>query len=121
LNHIQIDLNRTLGQVNRDIFGGFAEHWGAASTAESTNLGSPSPTRRAFAPTSSTRCSGCALPVIRYPAANLCRATAGGMASAGRGAPGADDLAWGALEPNVFGTNEFIAFCRALGASRIWP
>ncbi len=30
--------------------------------------------------------------------------------------PARVDLAWGAIEPNTFGTNEFVRFCRTVGA-----
>lgn len=117
MNHIQIDLNRTLGQVNRDIFGGFAEHLGRCIYGGIYEPGSPLADAQGFRTDVLDTLKRLRMPVIRYPGGNF---VSGYRWRDGVGPveerPARTDLAWGALEPNVFGTNEFIAFCRALGA-----
>jgi alpha-N-arabinofuranosidase len=57
------------------------------------------------------------LPLLRWPGGNF---VSGYHWEDGVGPiekrPTRPNLAWGAVEPNLFGTDEFIAFCRAVGA-----
>ena len=116
MNRINIDLSRTVGQINRHIFGGFAEHLGRCIYG-----GMYEPQSR-FADTNGFRTDvlealrGLNLSIIRYPGGNF----ASGYRWMDGVGPLAErkprtDLAWGSVEPNTFGTNEFITYCHALG------
>lgn len=116
MNHIQIDLNRTLGPVNRNIFGGFAEHLGRCIYGGIYEPGSPFADEDGLRTDVLDALRRLRMPVIRYPGGNF---VSGYRWRDGVGPreerPARTDLAWGALETNHFGTNEFITFCRKLG------
>ena len=107
-----------IGPVDPRVFGGFLEHIGRAVYDGVYEPGGPhGRRRRASAPTCSTRCGRLqhdrhALPRrqlrLRLPLAGRGRARA-------LGRPTVRDLAWQSLEPNPFGTDEFIALCRTMG------
>jgi alpha-L-arabinofuranosidase len=115
VNRIKIDLDRTLGTIDRNLFGGFVEHLGRciyggifdpeSSLADENGLRSD--VRDAL--------EQLRLSVVRYPGGNF---ASGYRWRDGVGPledrPTRADLAWGALESNRFGTNEFIRFCRTL-------
>ena len=117
LNRIKIDLDRTIGDLDRNVFGGFVEHLGrgvyggihdpASSQADASGLRTD--VRAAI--------EGLGVSNIRYPGGNF---ASGYRWRDGVGPiedrPTRVDLAWGALEPNTFGTNEFVRFCRTVGA-----
>ena len=115
MNRIKLDLDRTLGDIDRNIFGGFVEHLGRGiyggiyDPGASDVDGLRADVRAAV--------EGLGLTNVRYPGGNF---VSGYRWRDGVG-PVADrpvrrDLAWGAVEPNTFGTNEFIRFCRTIGA-----
>jgi alpha-L-arabinofuranosidase len=56
------------------------------------------------------------LPLLRWPGGNFVSAYhwADGVGPVER-RPTLPNYAWGAVEPNTFGTDEFVAFCRAVG------
>jgi alpha-N-arabinofuranosidase len=114
-NIIRLDPERTLGKIDRNIFGGFAEHLGRciyggiydpqSSLADADGL-------RLDVLDNLKRLN---MPVIRYPGGNF---VSGYRWRDGVGPreerPTRLDLAWHVLESNQFGTNEFIQFCRRL-------
>lgn len=57
------------------------------------------------------------IPVVRYPGGNFC-ATYHWLDGVGprSSRPARPELAWGNVEPNTFGTDEFMAWCAELGA-----
>ena len=115
MNQINIDPERTLGDIERNIFGGFAEQLGRciyggiydpdSSLADEDGLRSD--LRAALQRLN--------MPIVRYPGGNF---VSGYRWMDGIGPrqerPGRHDLAWNAVESNQFGTNEFIRFCRKL-------
>ena len=71
-------------------------------------------TRRLSAATCSSSCANLRRRSCAIPAATSSPATIGRTASArSKSRPMRMDLAWLSLEPNTFGTNEFIDWCRA--------
>jgi alpha-N-arabinofuranosidase len=115
VNRIKLDLDRTLGDIDRNIFGGFVEHLGRGiyggiydpGTSDSNGLRTD--VRAAV--------EGLGITNVRYPGGNFVsgyrwRDGVGPVAER----PVRADLAWGAVEPNTFGTNEFIRFCRTIGS-----
>jgi alpha-N-arabinofuranosidase len=117
LNEIKIDPERTTSNIDRNIFGGFAEHLGRCIYGGIYDPDS------AFADEHGLRTdvieSLCRLrlPVIRYPGGNF---ASGYRWMDGIGPPeermARTDLAWHAIDTNHFGTNEFIIFCRKLNS-----
>ncbi len=117
MNHIQIDVDRSLGPINRNIFGGFAEHLGRCIYGGIYDPGSPLSDANGLRTDVLDALRRLRIPVIRYPGGNF---VSGYRWRDGVGPVeervARTDLAWGALEPNTFGTNEFITFCRKIGA-----
>jgi len=52
MNRIKIDPERTSGSIDRNIFGGFAEHLGRCIYGGIYDPGSPWPTKTVYAPMS---------------------------------------------------------------------
>jgi alpha-L-arabinofuranosidase len=114
---IGLDLDRTVGTVDRRIFGGFIEHLGRCIYGGVFDPGRRWPTSAASGATSWTPCAPRGVPVLRWPGGNF---ASGYHWADGVGPPEARprrmELAWHAEESNRFGTDEFMAYCRALGA-----
>ena len=117
MNEIRIDLLRTLGDISPNLFGGFAEHLGRCIYGGIYEPGSPLADENGFRSDVMESLKRLSMPVIRYPGGNF---VSGYRWMDGIGPieerPARTDLAWHAEEPNHFGTNEFIQFCRAVNA-----
>jgi alpha-L-arabinofuranosidase len=117
MNRIGIDLRRRLGTVDRRIFGQFIEHLGRCIYGGIYDEGSPLSDARGFRRDVLDAVRPLRLPVLRWPGGNF---VSGYHWLDGVGPcdqrPRRTDLAWYAEEPNRFGTNEFIAYCREIGA-----
>ncbi|UCH26350.1 MAG: hypothetical protein JSV66_01485 [Trueperaceae bacterium] len=116
-NKISIDLERTLGQIDRNIFGGFAEHLGRHIYGGIYEPGSPLADDDGLRRDVLDAIRRLGMPVIRYPGGNF----VSGYRWRDAVGPQAErkarmELAWHDLEPNTFGTNEFIDFCRKVGS-----
>lgn len=117
LNRIKVDLDRTLGQIDPNLFGGFVEHLGRCvyggiydpASALADEHGLRSDLRAAIERLGPTN--------VRYPGGNF---ASGYRWRDGVGPlpdrPSRADLAWSAIDPNTFGTNEFVRFCRKIGS-----
>ncbi len=116
MNHIKIDLERRLGSIDRNIFGGFAEHLGRCIYNGIFEPASPLADAQGIRTDVLAALRRLRMPLIRYPGGNF---VSGYRWRDGVGPvearPARDDLAWGAIETNHFGTNEFISLCRKLG------
>ena len=115
MNRIKIDLDRISGNIDRNIFGGFAEHlgrciYGGLYEPDSTLSDEDGLRQDVLAALRRLR-----MPVIRYPGGNF---ASGYRWRDGIGPererPARTDLAWHAIDTNHFGTNEFVRFCRKL-------
>jgi alpha-N-arabinofuranosidase len=117
MNRIKIDLDRTLGSIDRNIFGGFVEHLGRCVYGGIFEPGSPLTDADGLRSDVLAELHRLRLANVRYPGGNF---VSGYRWRDGVGPvderPRRAELAWGAIEPNTFGTNEFVAFCRRLGA-----
>ncbi|MBZ0293090.1 MAG: alpha-N-arabinofuranosidase [Anaerolineae bacterium] len=115
-NKIKIDPERTLGQIDRNIFGGFAEHLGRCIYGGLYEPDSPHADQNGLRTDVIQALKRLQMPVIRYPGGNF---VSGYRWQDGVGPreerPARIDLAWHTIDTNHFGTNEFIQFCRALG------
>lgn len=117
MNHIKIDLDRQSGSIHPHIFGGFAEHLGRCLYGGVYEPGSPLADEQGFRQDVLKALRRLNMPIVRYPGGNF---VSGYRWMDGIGPiedrPARPDLAWGAVETNHFGTNEFIQFCRAISA-----
>ena len=114
---IGIDLNRRIGKVDRRIFGNFIEHLGRCIYGGIYEEGSPLSDAAGFRRDVLDAVRPLRVPILRWPGGNF---VSGYHWLDGVG-PAADrprrmELAWHAEESNRFGTNEFIQYCRAIGA-----
>ncbi|HSW57073.1 MAG TPA: alpha-L-arabinofuranosidase C-terminal domain-containing protein [Dehalococcoidales bacterium] len=117
MNQIGIDLRRILSTIDSNIFGGFAEHLGRCIYGGIYQPQTPQADRQGFRKDVLQALKLLQLSNIRYPGGNF---ASGYRWMDGIGPlekrPARLDLAWQTLEPNHFGTNEFIRFCRQLKA-----
>jgi alpha-L-arabinofuranosidase len=113
---IKIDPKRKLGHVDRKIYGNFIEHLGRCIYGGVFEEGSPLSDERGFRQDVLEAARGLRIPILRWPGGNF---VSGYHWTDGVGPPGQRprriELAWRGEEPNRFGTDEFITYCRALG------
>jgi alpha-N-arabinofuranosidase len=114
---VRIDLDRMLGRVDRRIFGAFIEHLGRCIYGGVYDPGSPRSDERGFRRDVLDAARALGVPLLRWPGGNFVSGYhwADGVGPAER-RPRRLEIAWHAEEPNTFGTNEFVAYCRELGA-----
>jgi alpha-N-arabinofuranosidase len=116
VNRIKVDPERTLGDIDPNIFGGFVEHLGRCVYGGVYDPKSPLADDHGLRSDVRAAIERLGPTVIRYPGGNF---ASGYRWRDGVGPvddrPVRRDLAWGALEPNTFGTNEFVRFCRTIG------
>jgi alpha-N-arabinofuranosidase len=117
LARIGIDLDRTLGTIDRRIFGGFIEHLGRCIYGGVFDPGSQRSDARGFRLDVLEAAKGLRIPILRWPGGNFVSGYhwADGIGPA-ESRPRRLEIAWHAEEPNTFGTDEFLAYCRELGA-----
>lgn len=113
---IKIDLDRRLGELDRRIFGGFIEHLGRCIYGGVFDEGSPLSDERSYRTDVIEALAPLRMPILRWPGGNF---VSGYHWTDGIGPrekrPNRMELAWHAEEPNRFGTDEFIEYCRTLG------
>src|SRR2546422_118714 len=114
---IGIDLERRIGTVDRRIFGQFIEHLGRCIYGGIYDEGSPLADARGFRTDVLDAVRPLRIPILRWPGGNF---VSGYHWLDGVGPrdkrPRRSELAWYAEESNRFGTDEFIEYCRVLGA-----
>jgi alpha-N-arabinofuranosidase len=115
MNRIKIDPQRVTGIIDRNIFGGFAEHLGRCIYGGIYEPGSHLADRQGFRKDVVGALRRLGIAIVRYPGGNFAsgyrwRDGVGPVSER----PARTDLAWNDIEPNHFGTNEFIEFCRRL-------
>jgi len=116
VSRIVIDPARTLGTIDRKVFGGFVEHLGRCIYGGLYEAGSPLSDERGFRTDVLALLRELRLGVLRWPGGNFVSNyhwTDGIGPRQDR--PRRPELAWGGEEPNTFGTDEFLAYCAALG------
>jgi alpha-N-arabinofuranosidase len=116
-NIIYINPLHSIGSIDRNVFGGFAEHLGRCIYGGMYEPGSPLADKSGFRKDVLEALRRLKMPVIRYPGGNF---TSGYRWMDGIGPqserPTRLDLAWQGVETNQFGTDEFVQFCRQVGA-----
>lgn len=115
-NRIKIDLERTVGRIDPNVYGGFAEHLGRCIYGGIYEPGSPLAGPDGLRQDVLEALRRLGMPILRYPGGNF---VSGYRWRDGVGPaderPARMELAWHDVEPNAFGTNEFVDFCRKLG------
>ncbi|PYM12239.1 MAG: alpha-N-arabinofuranosidase [Candidatus Rokuibacteriota bacterium] len=114
---IAIDLERRIGTVDPRIFGQFVEHLGRCIYGGIYDEGSALADARGFRKDVLDAVRPLRIPILRWPGGNF---VSGYHWLDGVGPkeqrPRRSELAWYAEESNRFGTNEFIEYCRTIGA-----
>ncbi len=117
MNTIYVDPRRQVGVIHPHLFGGFAEHLGQCIYGGIYDLASPLADARGLRSDLRQALMELRMPIMRYPGGNF---VSGYRWRDGVGPrterPARHDLAWHSRESNHFGTNEFVDFCREIGA-----
>src|SRR5438477_1843386 len=115
---VYLDSRRTLPPLDRNLFGSFLEHLGRAIYGGIYEPGSKLSDSNGFRKDVLDEVQHLGVPIIRYPGGNF---VSGYHWQDGVGPkkdrPRVLDKAWDSIETNQFGTNEFIAWCRLVGAA----
>ncbi|HKF56319.1 MAG TPA: alpha-L-arabinofuranosidase C-terminal domain-containing protein, partial [Blastocatellia bacterium] len=113
---IKLDIDRTIGDVDPNLFGNFAEHLGRCIYGGIYDEGSPLSDDRGYRKDVMDATRQLGVTVLRWPGGNF---SSGYNWKDGIGPkdqrPVRADLAWGDLESNRFGTDEFLRYCRVMG------
>ncbi len=113
---VYVDSRRTIAPLDRNLFGSFLEHLGRAIYEGVYDPGSKLSDANGFRKDVLDEIKQLGVPIIRYPGGNF---VSGYNWLDGVGPkqdrPRVLDKAWNSLNTNQFGTNEFLAWCRAVG------
>jgi alpha-L-arabinofuranosidase len=114
---VKIDFDRQIGAIDRNIYGNFTEHLGRCIYGGIYDEGSPLADSDGFRKDVLEAVRGLRIPLLRWPGGNF---VSGYNWKDGIGPKDARprrwDTAWQAEESNRFGTDEFIQYCRKIGA-----
>lgn len=117
MNKIKIDIERVVADIDRKIFGNFAEHLGRCIYGGIYEEDSPLSDENGFRKDVMEAVKGLRVPILRWPGGNF---VSGYHWLDGVGPkderPRRVELAWHSEESNRFGTVEFIEYCRKIGA-----
>lgn len=114
---IVVDTSRTLATLDRRLFGSFLEHLGRAIYGGIFEPGSKLADQHGFRRDVLDDVRSLNVPIVRYPGGNFVSGydwLDGVGPAASR--PTVLDRAWNSTETNQFGTNEFLGWCRSVGA-----
>ena len=113
---IKIDIDRTIGQVDKNIYGNFVEHLGRCVYGGIYEEGSPLSDKKGFRKDVMAAVKDLKPTLVRYPGGNFVSNYnwLDGVGPKSERIPRLE-LAWSTLESNQFGTNEFVEYARAVG------
>jgi len=115
-SRIFIDSRRTISPIDPNLFGSFLEHLGRAIYQGIYDPGSKLSDENGFRKDVLEEIRKLGVPIIRYPGGNF---VSGYNWLDGVGPkkdrPVVLDKAWNTIEPNQFGTNEFMQWCKLVG------
>ena len=113
---VYVDSRRTIGALDPNVFGSFLEHLGRAIYGGIYEPGSKLSDAAGFRTDVMDQIRKLGVPIIRYPGGNF---VSGYNWLDGIGPkkdrPVVLDKAWNSIETNQFGTDEFMAWCKAAG------
>jgi alpha-N-arabinofuranosidase len=114
---IYLDPAQKIAPLDRKVFGSFIEHLGRSIYGGVYEPGSKLSDSNGFRKDVLEEVKKLGVPIIRYPGGNF---VSGYNWLDGVGPkdkrPVVLDKAWNTIEPNQFGTNEFLQWCRAVGS-----
>lgn len=113
---IKIDIDRSIGEVSPMIYGNFVEHLGRCVYGGIYEPGSPLSDEKGYRKDVLQAIKDLKVSITRYPGGNFVSNYhwLDGVGAADDRVPRME-LAWHRLEPNTFGTNEFVDFARMVG------
>jgi alpha-N-arabinofuranosidase len=113
---IKIDTDRQVGEVNAHLFGNFAEHLGRVIYGGIYDEGNPLSDADGYRKDTMQAVKDLNVTLLRWPGGNF---VSGYNWTDGIGPkesrPVRPDYAWGDLETNRFGTDEFLKYCERVG------
>jgi alpha-N-arabinofuranosidase len=113
---VYLDTRRTVAPLDRNLFGSFLEHLGRAIYEGIYDPGSKLSDSSGFRKDVMDEVRQMGVPIVRYPGGNF---VSGYNWLDGVGPkqdrPRVLDKAWNSINSNQFGTNEFMAWCKATG------
>ena len=111
---LTIDTDAVSKPYSPMLFGGFLEHFHTQIYGGVFEPGSPLSDARGFRKDVVAALKELKTPIVRWPGG--CYASGYHWETGvGRKRKPTDDMAWGVVEPNTFGTDEFIDLCRLVG------
>lgn len=110
---IKIDVDRTIGEVNENIYGNFVEHLGRCVYGGIYDPDSPHADEDGFRKDVLEAAKDLKIPNMRYPGGNFV-SNYDWKDGVGPERPNRLELAWQRLETNEVGTNEFMKFAKKL-------
>lgn len=113
---IKVDLDRTIGEIDKKLYGNFVEHLGRCVYGGIYDEGSPLSDERGFRKDVLEAVKDLNVTITRYPGGNFVSNYhwLDGVGPKDERPPRME-LAWDRLETNRFGTNEFMEFAREIG------
>lgn len=113
---IYLDSRRTISPLDPNLFGSFLEHLGRAIYGGIYDPRSKLADRSGFRQDVVAEIRKLGVPIVRYPGGNFLSGYnwLDGVGPA-KDRPAELDKAWDSIDTNQFGTNEFIAWCKAVG------
>jgi alpha-N-arabinofuranosidase len=113
---IKIDIERTIGEVNKYLYGNFVEHLGRCVYGGIYDSTSALSDKNGFRNDVMAAVKELNPTIVRYPGGNFVSNYnwLDGVGPKKERKPRMD-LAWHTLEPNTFGTNEFMDYCKSIG------
>ncbi len=110
-----LDVSRNVGPIDRRIFGGFLEHIGRAVYEGVYDPGNPLSDDLGFRQDVLDALRPMRMPLVRYPGGNFVSNYDWRDGIGPRNQrPARPDFAWKSVEPNTFGVDEFMVWCRKL-------
>src|SRR5215813_13143925 len=110
---VYLDTRRTIGTIDRNMFGSFLEHLGRAIYEGVYEPGSKLADANGFRKDVLEEVRNIGVPIVRYPGGNF---VSGYHWLDGVGPkekrPRVLEKAWNSVETNQFGTNEFLEWCK---------
>ena len=116
MTRIAVDPARRVGRLDRNVFGGFVEHLGRCVYGGLYDEGSPLSDAEGFRIDVLDLLRELRMGVLRWPGGNFASNyhwTDGIGPKESR--PHRPELAWGGVDTNSFGTDEFLRYCATLG------
>jgi alpha-N-arabinofuranosidase len=111
---IKIDIDRTIGEINKNVYGNFVEHLGRCVYGGIYDPDSEQADEKGFRKDVLEAVKGLNVTIARYPGGNFV-SNYHWLDGVGHQRTPRMELAWARLETNEFGTNEFMEFARKIG------